>query len=89
MEDGATLLERVIGVLRMSLGLPEDQRVNAETKLLHAGLTLDSVALLEFVMALEDAFHCEIEDDEIDPLRFESVSVVAEFIESKLGGAGS
>ena len=89
MEDRVVLLERVVGVLRKSLGLSEDQRIDAETKLLHAGLTLDSVALLEFVMALEDAFHCEIEDDEIDTLHFESVGVVAEFMQSKLAGAGS
>ena len=89
MEGRAALLERVIGVLRKSLGLSEDERVDAETKLLRAGLTLDSVALLEFVMALEDAFHCEIEDDEIDPLRFGSVGVVAEFMHSKLAGAES
>jgi len=83
------LLERVVGVLRKSLGLSEDQRIDAETKLLRAGLTLDSVALLECVMALEDAFHCEIEDDEIDPLHFGSVGVVAEFMQSKLTGPGS
>lgn len=88
MEDGASLLEQVIGVLRKSLGLSEDQRIDAETKLLRGGLTLDSVALLEFVMALEDAFHCEIEDDEIDPLRFASVGVVEAFMQSKLAGAG-
>ncbi|MBW2236196.1 MAG: acyl carrier protein [Deltaproteobacteria bacterium] len=89
MEGRAALLEPVIGVLRRSLGLSEDQRIDAETKLLRAGLTLDSVSLLEFVMALEDAFHCEIEDDEIDPLRFGSVGVVAEFMQSKLAGEGS
>jgi acyl carrier protein len=89
MEDRAALLEKVIGVLRKSLGLTKDQRIDAETKLLRAGLTLDSVALLEFVMALEDTFRCEIEDDEIDPLRFASVGVVTKFMESKLAGAES
>lgn len=89
MEHEAALLEQVIGVLRKSLGLSDDQRVGAETKLLRAGLTLDSVALLEFVMALEETFHCEIEDDEIDPLRFASVGVVTEFMQNKLAGADS
>ena len=89
MEHEAALLEQVIGVLRKSLGLSDEQRVGAETKLLRAGLTLDSVALLEFVMALEETFHCEIEDDEIDPLRFGSLGAVAQLMQSKLAGAGS
>jgi acyl carrier protein len=89
MEDHAALLERVIGVLRESLGLSENQRIDAKTRLLQAGLTLDSVALLEFVMALEEAFHCEIDDSEINSLRFASVGAVADFMESTLAGAES
>ena len=50
---------------------------------------VDSVALLEFVMALEEAFHCEIDDSEINSLRFASVGAVADFMKSTLAGAES
>jgi acyl carrier protein len=88
MEHGAALLERVVGVVRKSLGLAEDQHIDAETQLLGAGLTLDSVALLELVMALEDAFPCRIEDEEIDALHFASVGAATELLRGKLAGAG-
>lgn len=89
MEHEAALLEQVIGALRKSVGIPEDQRIEAHTRLLRAGLSLDSVALLEFVMGLEAAFHCEIEDDEIGEFRFASVGAVAKFMQCKLAGEGS
>ncbi len=88
-QDRNDLPGRVIRVLRESQSLPEAQPIDSTTRLLKAGLGLDSVAVLEFVMALEADFDCRIEDEEIAPRCFATVGAVVEFIGSKLPERGA
>jgi acyl carrier protein len=48
--------------------------------------TLDSYALLELVLRLEETFGIRIEDDELDPDHFESIRTLTSFISGKAGG---
>jgi acyl carrier protein len=56
---------------------------------LKAGLGLDSVAVLEFVIALEAEFDCQIDDDEMALRWFATVSAVMELMEKKLSAGGA
>ena len=44
---------------------------------------IDSFALLELVLRLEEAFGIRIEDNELDPDHFESIRTISEFVSSK------
>ena len=89
MHDQTELLTTVIRVLRDSQSLPEEQPIGSDTRLLKAGLGLDSVAVLEFVIALEAEFGCRIEDDEMDPRWFTTVSAVMALMKEKLSAEGA
>ncbi len=45
---------------------------------------IDSVSLLELVVALEDEFDIDIEDEEFDVKNFENVAALKTFIEPRL-----
>ena len=87
MDVAPSCLERVIRILRETLSLREADPVDAHTRLVGEGLTLDSVALLDLVLALERAFECEIDDAEITPQAFATVGSAAELVAAKLAGA--
>ena len=89
MEARDELPSAVIRVLRRTQSLPDDFPIDADTRLLRAGLGLDSVAVLEFVMGLEDEFGCRIDDDEMSPRWFSSVGAVIGFLERKLAASGA
>ena len=54
-------LERVIRIIRQAAGLQPDEPVGAETGLVGSGLWLDSVAVLELLIALEKEFGIELD----------------------------
>lgn len=84
--EGAATLDAVIRVLRASQRLPEAERVSPETVLLERGLALDSVSVLQFVLALEEEFGCALDPDEISPRNFETVAAVAALIRARTSG---
>ena len=84
MRDRGELAARLIRVLRVSQSLPAEQRIDLDTRLLKGGLGLDSVAVLELVLALEAEFECQIQDDEMDPRWFATVGSVVELMQKKL-----
>ena len=73
-------------------GLRESQRLSAsepigpETALLDEGLALDSVSLLDFLLALEREFGCRVEESEITPENLGTVARVAELVGRKASG---
>ena len=89
MHDQTELLTTVIRVLRDSQSLPEEQPIGSDTRLLKAGLGLDSVAVLEFVIALEAEFDCQIDDDEMALRWFATVSAVMALMKEKLSAEGA
>jgi len=79
-------LERVKGVIVKAAGLGPDQRLDEATALIGGGLSLDSVAVLQILVGLEEEFGIEVSADEL--LRAQAVQTVgalASFIDSKLG----
>ncbi|MBW2414662.1 MAG: acyl carrier protein, partial [Deltaproteobacteria bacterium] len=53
----------------------------AETFLLERGLALDSVSLLDLVLALEERFGLRIAEDDVVAENFETIARVAELID--------
>ncbi len=57
--------------------IPDDEA------LFGGGMDLDSVATLEIVAAIEEAFGITVEDDELTAELFDSVEVLAEYVADK------
>ncbi|MQA18348.1 acyl carrier protein [Rugamonas rivuli] len=74
---------QVCRILRATLGLgarPLDQ----ETLLLGSLPELDSMAVVNLIMALEEQFGFTVEDDEISAVHFATVGTLTSFVEGKL-----
>ena len=56
-----------------------------ETSFLEEGI-VDSTSVLELVMFAEKTFSISVDDSEITPDNFDSVSKLADYVRSKLGG---
>ena len=79
------VLAEVIATIGETLGI-EDRATQfaAETLLLENLPELDSMAIVELVLALEERFGIEIDDAQITGELFESVGSLAEFVDSQL-----
>jgi acyl carrier protein len=77
-------LDRVYEVIRATLKIPEQMRLDTEIKLLGADLALDSVAQLEFVLALEKEFGLEIPPEHITRENFLTIGHVADYLRKRL-----
>ncbi len=83
-------LESVKDILGSALGIENRARnFSAATSLLGDVPELDSTAVLNVILALEERFGITITDDEIGAAAFESVGSLAEFIDRKLDNAAS
>ena len=78
------LLEQVVRVVRQSQRLGADEPLDASTELVEAGLNLDSVAVLELLLALEKHFACRIEEREVTTANFQTIGSVTELVRRKL-----
>ena len=58
-----------------------------ETSLVEGGLNLDSVALLELIVGVEEAFGVRIEDEELSVELVASVGSLASFVRHKIESA--
>ena len=54
-------LERVIAIVRQAAELKADERITADMGLVGSGLWLDSVAVLDLLLALEKEFGIELD----------------------------
>ena len=57
--------------------IPDDE------ELFGGGMDLDSMATLEIIAAIEEAFGITVEDDELTAELFDSVEVLAEYVATK------
>jgi threonine synthase len=80
------VFDRVRRVLVEQNHLPTDMRIDSETRLVEGGLALDSVALLEFSLALEREFGCRISEKELTPQHFATAGTVANLMRGKISG---
>jgi acyl carrier protein len=81
------LLDRVIRVLRETHALAGEQPLDAATSLLESGLALDSIALLDFVLALEREFGCELDDRDLTRERLATLGAAADMIRAQLAAS--
>ena len=81
------VVAEVISSIAETLGI-EDRagQFDSDTQLLDNLAELDSMAIVELVLALEQRFGIEIDDSEITGEMFESVGSLAGFVASQLGG---
>lgn len=77
--------ERLKKVLieRTNAEMPVEQ-IRSDIALVGSGLALDSVALLEFVVGVEEEFGLIIDDSALTVQQFESLRTLASFIQSEL-----
>jgi threonine synthase len=81
------LLAQIVELVRRSQRLGDAEPLGADTALLERDLALDSVALLELLLAIEKRFACRIEDHEVTPVHFATIGTVAAFVRRKRSGA--
>lgn len=76
-------LSQVINILRSTLGLGH-MPLAADTPLLGSLPELDSMAVANLILALEQQFGFEVLDDEINARHFTTVGSLADFVASKM-----
>jgi acyl carrier protein len=72
----------IVGILGIEA---RADRIDGATPLFGAMPELDSMAVVELVVALEERFSVSISDDEITGEVFETVGALAAFIDAKRG----
>lgn len=84
MSTQAELIDQVIAVIVSTLGLDENvRRLDADSALLDEIPELDSMAIVQLVMELEDRFEIEVDEDEITADVFETVASLASFVDAQ------
>lgn len=79
---------RAVVAHALDLGARADG-MDASTPLLGALPELDSMAVMNIIMALEERFDMVIDDDEINASTFATLGSLASFVQEKLdGGSG-
>ncbi|HEX7987020.1 MAG TPA: acyl carrier protein [Duganella sp.] len=79
-------IEKVCDVLRTTLGLGRTP-LDAGTALLGSLPELDSMAVVNLLLALEEHFGITVHDDEIGARHFATVGTLADFVRAKLAAA--
>jgi acyl carrier protein len=80
------LIGQVIDVVIDAVNLHHVDRnsIHAETPLSQEGLGLDSVDVLEVVVAIEQKFGVKVADAESGKLHFRTIGSIASFVQSKV-----
>jgi acyl carrier protein len=77
-------LDRVYEVVRQTLRIPPEMKLDTEVKLLGADLALDSVAQLELALAIEKEFGCEVPPEDINRDNFLTIGHLADYLRQRL-----
>ena len=87
--DYDSILTKVSGILseKIVTDTGKEGGIQADTPLLSSGLNLDSVAVLELVVEVENQFGITFEDDDLSVELFRSVGSLASAVEKKLSVA--
>lgn len=84
-QSGRGLLDEVRTCLAATLQLPGGaDGLDADTRLLGGIPELDSMAVVTVILALEEYFGFEADDDEISADTFETLGTLCAFVESKV-----
>ena len=60
------------------------EEIDDNVSLFEEGLGFDSIAIVEFISAIEKHFDFEFDDSELDPENFKSLQILADLISSKV-----
>jgi len=71
---------RLTNVLVTRVVRMDPKALSPETPLIKTGLNLDSVALLEFVVGIEDEFGITLDDAALTADRFRSLGTLAKYV---------
>lgn len=78
------LKEQIKCLIVAALGLDVNPaEISDDETLFGEGMDLDSMATLEIVAAIEEAFGITVEDDELTAELFDSVETLAEYVAGK------
>lgn len=77
-------LHQVSQILRTTLGLGQ-RPLDQDTPLLGSLPELDSMAVANLIIALEQHYGFEVHDDEISARHFATVGTLSDFVASKMG----
>ena len=84
----SSTLERVIRIVVQATGISAEEQLDENTPLVGSGISLDSSAVLELLVALEKEFRTEIGADELlQAQALTTVGTLAEFIRTKVDAA--
>jgi acyl carrier protein len=84
--DGSTqaVQEKVIELACISLGRESDAP-GVDEPLYGTEAGFDSIALMEFILRLEDEFGISIPDEDLDPEIFRSINTIVPYVLRRLG----
>ena len=87
--DFDSILSKVSSILseKIVTDTGKEGGIKADTPLLSSGLNLDSVAVLELVVEVENQFGVTFEDDDLSVELFNSVGSLTSAVEKKLTGS--
>ena len=68
----ASSLQRIVQTIVAATGVSPSQHLDAATPLIGTGLSLDSVAVFELLVALEKEFRIEIDPDDLRRAKVDS-----------------
>lgn len=79
------VFNEVISVIRNSVNLHhlEDSRFTPETSLRDGGLELDSVDILEIIVAVEHHFKVKVDDAEMGKRYFRTLGTITELVQTR------
>jgi acyl carrier protein len=80
---------RVLGLVSEQILGDSKHKATADTPLLSHGLDLDSVAVLQLIMAVEEEFGVRFEDRDLSIELFRTAGTLADAVARKLSAAGT
>jgi acyl carrier protein len=82
-------VDEVKAVLVDALGVEDHAAIDATTPLFGSLPELDSMAVLELVLALEDRFAIAVNGEDVTAEAFETLASLTAFVERQLPGAAA
>jgi acyl carrier protein len=83
-ERTQTVQEKVIELASISLGRGSET-LGVDEPLYGTEAGFDSIALMEFILRLEDEFGISIPDEDLDPEIFRSINTIVPYVLRRLG----
>jgi acyl carrier protein len=83
-ENRAEILVHIKEILGRLKLLTNTDQLDEQTGLLGRGVGLDSIEVLQLIVAIEEEFELTIDDDELAPEHFRSIGTLITFIEQRL-----